>query len=137
MTSLRPAPSPSRDSAFFWEGLNRDVLLGQRCSNCQKFRHPPRPMCPRCQSLDWQTIELSCRGTLHAVVRPVHPPLPTFGPDCLVALIDLPEGIRLLSNLCEIDLYDAQIGMEVEVFFVETESGDKIHQFRPIGGALG
>ena len=94
-------------------------------------------MCPQCQSLDWKAIELSSRGTLHAVVKPVHPPLPMFDPGYLVALIDLPEGIRLLSNLCDIDLDNARVGMAVEVFFIETQSGGKIHQFRPIGEALG
>jgi len=60
-----------------------------------------------------------------------------FDPGYLVALIDLPEGIRLLSNLCDIDLDNARVGMAVEVFFIETQSGEKIHQFRPIGEALG
>ena len=137
MTPPRPAPTPSRDSAFFWEGLNRDVLLGQRCSDCQRLRHPPRPMCPECRSIEWQAAELSGRGTLHAVVKPVHPSLPMFEPGYLVALIDLEEGIRLLSNLCEVELSDAKIGMAVEAFFVESESGDKLHQFRPIGDDLG
>ena len=63
--------------------------------------------------------------------------LPMFEPGYLVALIDLEEGIRLLSNLCEVELPDAKIGMPVEAFFVASESGDKLHQFRPIGANLG
>lgn len=131
----RPAPTPSRDSAFFWEGVARGVLLGQRCSGCRTFRHPPRPRCPRCASFDWQAVPLSGRGTLHSVVKPVHPPLPLFEDGFLVALIELEEGgIRLLSNLCDVSLAEAEIGMAVEVFFAPTAEGGCVHQFRPRGG---
>jgi len=95
----RPAPRGSRDSAFFWEGCKRGVLLGQRCAACGVFRHPPRPMCPHCQSLEREEVELSGHGTLHSWCKPVHPPLPMFDPGTLVALVDLEEGPRVLSNL--------------------------------------
>lgn len=134
----RPAPLRSRDSAFFWDGVAEDRLLGQQCSGCGRFRHPPRPMCPHCRSFDWQATALSGRGSVHAVIRPVHPPLPMFAPGFLVALVDLAEGdMRLLSNLCEIALEDVEIGMPVEVFFVDTAGGGRIHQFRPLRGEAG
>jgi len=49
----------------------------------------------------------------------------------VVALIDLEEGIRLLSNLCEIAPEDIENDMPVEVCFVPTEKGGFIHHFRP------
>jgi len=129
---LRPAPSASRDSAFFWEGVQRGVLLGQQCAGCGRLRHPPRPMCPHCRSLEWRALELSGRGHLHACIEPVHPALPMFEPGTLVALVDLEEGIRLLSNLRESSLEEARVGMEVEVCFEATDGGQQIHQFRPL-----
>jgi len=131
----RPAPQATRDSAFFWEGCKRGVLLGQRCAECGELRHPPRPMCPACQSLERETIELSGRATLHSWARPVHPLLPMFEPGYLIALIDLEEGLRLLSNLCDVEPEDITIGMPLEVFFVETADDGVVHQFRPRGGA--
>ncbi len=130
----RPAPRGSRDSAFFWEGAKQGKLLGQRCGSCQAFRHPPRPMCPKCQSFDTEIVELSGRGTVHSFIKPVHPPLPMFGHGYLVALIDLEEGIRLLSNLCDIALEDARNDMPVEVFFVPTAEDATVPQFRPAKG---
>ncbi len=130
----RPAPTPSRDSAFFWAGVARGELLGQRCSGCGRLRHPPRPVCPHCRSLNWEAVPLSGRGAVHAWIKPVHPPLPMFDEGFLVALIDLDEGIRLLSNLCQVDAADVEIGMPVEVFFVPTADGGAVHQFRPIAG---
>ena len=130
----RPQPRPSRDSAFFWEGCERGVLLGQRCASCKELRHPPRPMCPSCHSVETEAVELSGRGTVHSWMKPVHPPLPMFEPGYLVALIDLEEGIRLLSNLCEVSEDDVRNGMPVEVFFVPTAGDKAAPVFRPRKG---
>ena len=127
----RPAPHGSRDSEFFWEGAARGVLLGQRCADCGAFRHPPRPMCPQCQSVESEAVELSGRGTVHAWMKPVHPALPMFPEGYLVALIDLEEGLRLLSNLCDVEPEDVTNGMPVEVFFVPTAEERAVPQFRP------
>ncbi|HVN49836.1 MAG TPA: zinc ribbon domain-containing protein, partial [Acidimicrobiales bacterium] len=62
--SARPAPATTRDTAFFWEALKERRLLIQRCAACGALRHPPRPMCPRCHSLDWDTVEASGHGTV-------------------------------------------------------------------------
>ena len=126
----RPAPRASRDSAFFWEGCKRGVLLAQRCAECGELRYPPRPMCPKCQSLERKEVELSGRATLHSWAKPVHPLLPMFEPGYLIALVDLQEGLRLLSNLCDIAPEDIEIGMPLEVFFVATAEGGAVHQFR-------
>lgn len=130
----RPRPVASRDSAFFWEGCERDRLLAQSCAKCGALRHPPRPMCPHCQSLERSEVELSGRGSLHAWCKPVHPQLPMFEPGYIVALVDLDEGIRLLSNLCHVATSDIEVGMRLKVFFVDTADGGRVHQFRPEQG---
>ena len=133
MTELkRPEPSPSRDSAFFWDGLREEKLLGQGCRDCEKLRHPPRPVCPDCGSLEWDPIVLSGRGRVHSWIKPVHPPLPMFGDDYLVALIELEEGIRILSNLCDVAMEDVRNDMPVEVFYIKLNDSEAcLHQFRP------
>ena len=134
---IRPAPAASRDGAFFWDGCQRGQLLAQRCGECGAVRHPPRPMCPRCQSLDRQQIELSGLGRLYAWSRPMYPKLPMFAPGYLVALVDLDEGIRILSNLRGTPDSDIRIGMRLEAFFIDTADGGRVHQFRPTQGAPG
>ncbi len=94
-------------------------------------------MCPRCQSLDWEAVELSGRGTVHSFIEPVHPPLPMFEPGYLVALIDLEEGIRMLSNLVGIAAEEAEVGMAVGVCFAATADEKQVPQFRPLGAADG
>ena len=127
----RPLPTPSRDSAFFWEGAARGELLGQRCDGCRRYRHPPRPMCPHCGSLRWRALPLSGLGRVHAWIRPVHPPLPMFEPGLIVALIDLDEGLRLLSNLRGAAPEEVATGLRVEVFFETVAPGVALPLFRP------
>ena len=133
--SMRLAPSMSPDTQFFWDGLKERTLLIQRCTSCSTLRHPPRPMCPSCNALGWDTLEASGRGTLLSFVLPRHPPMPFMDDDYIVALVELEEGTRLISNLCAVAPEDAAIGMAVEVVFVEFDEGLVLHQFRPAGEA--
>ena len=130
--SSRLGPTTTRDTRFFWEALKEERLSIQRCTTCRTLRHPPRPMCPACNSLAWDTIAASGRGTVHSFVMPRHPPLPWFEGTYIVALIDLEEGTRLVSNLCNVDPADVRIGMPVELFFGRFDDGLVLPQFRPM-----
>src|SRR4051812_12128334 len=107
------------DTQFFWDGLKAHKLLIQRCGQCSMLRHPPRPMCPRCNSLTWDTIESSGRGTVFSFVMPQHPTYPWFEYPYIVALVELDEGTRLVTNLIDIEPEGASIGMAVEVRYTE------------------
>ena len=132
MTS-RLAPTVTPDTQFFWDGVKEHKLLIQRCAACGVLRHPPRPMCPRCNSLEWDTLESSGRGEVFSFVLPQHPPLPWFEPGYVVALVELEEGTRLVSNLVGIDGADAEIGLAVEVVYEAFDDGLVLPLFRPSG----
>jgi uncharacterized OB-fold protein len=91
-------------------------------------------MCPVCNSLEWDTIESSGRGTVYSYVMPQHPPMPLMEYPYIVALVELEEGVRLVSNLCEIAPEDVENGMPVEVFYQTFDTLDGkdlvLHQFR-------
>jgi uncharacterized OB-fold protein len=131
--STRLAPTTTPDTRVFWDGVRDHKLLIQRCAGCQALRHPPRPMCPGCNSLAWDTIESSGRGEVYSFVMPRHPPFPWFEGTYVVALVALAEGIRLVSNLCGVDPDDVTIGMPVEVFYEHFDDGLVLPQFRPAG----
>ncbi len=131
--ATRLAPTISPDTEFFWNGLREHTLLIQRCNGCQAVRNPPQPMCPRCRSLDWEAIESSGRGTVYSYVMPHQPQFPFFDYPYIVALIQLDEGVRIVSNLTDIDPVDVQVGMPVEVYFREFDGELVLHQFRPAG----
>ena len=95
----RPAPVVTEDSAAFWDAADEDRLVTQRCAACGRLRHPPRPMCPECGSLTVEVVELSGRGVVYSYALLHHPQHPAFEYPVLAALIDLAEGIRIVSNL--------------------------------------
>jgi uncharacterized protein len=135
MTS-RLAPSISPDTEFFWSGLTDHELRIQRCTYCQTLRVPPRPMCANCQSLNWDYLVSSGRGTVYSFVMPKYPPLPFIQYPYVVALVELDEGVRIVSNLCDIEPEAITNGLPVEVYYETFEalpSGDELvlHQFRP------
>lgn len=128
----RLAPSVSPDTEFFWNGLREQKLLIQRCAQCGNLRNPPRPMCPHCTSLEWATVAASGRGVVYSFVMPQYPPLPFMEYPYIVALVELEEGIRLVTNLIDIPPSDVEVGMAVEVCFENFNDDLTLHQFRPI-----
>lgn len=134
--ATRLPPTISADTEFFWNGLRDNKLLIQRCKGCGTLRHPPRPMCPHCRSLAWEAVESSGRGTVYSYVMPHEPKFPFFEYPYVVALVELEEGIRVVSNLTDIDPADVTVGMPVEVYFQSFDAAGEdlvLHQFRPSG----
>jgi uncharacterized OB-fold protein len=118
-----------RDQDFFWEGVDARKLLFQKCQDCGAIRQPPGPMCPHCQSLKWAPHESRGRGTVAAWIVSKHPTKPDENPR-IVALIDLEDGVRMISNLQDVESGEVKIGMPVELLFAEV-SGGVLPQFRP------
>ena len=118
-----------RDQDFFWEGVKAGKLLFQKCQDCGAIRQPPGPMCPHCQSLKRTTHESSGRGTVAAWIVSKHPSQPDEHAR-IVALIDLEDGVRMVSNLHDVASGDVALGMPVELVFAEV-SGGILPQFRP------
>ncbi|MFI5394589.1 MAG: bifunctional MaoC family dehydratase N-terminal/OB-fold nucleic acid binding domain-containing protein [Candidatus Binatia bacterium] len=127
----RPRPVINQDNAFFWDGVKRKELLIQRCAGCGKLRHPPRPMCPSCQSLEWTAVKARGGGTVYSFVVIHHPPFPPFDYPHVVALVELAEGTRLVANLIDVDPKAVSIGMPVNVDFVAVDDEMTLPQFRP------
>jgi len=122
-----------RDQDFFWDGVKEGKLLFQKCRVCGAVRQPPGPMCPHCQSLAWEPHEARGRGVVAAWILSKHPSQPDANPR-IVALIELDEGMRMISNLQGIECADVTLNLPVEVFFAEV-NGAVLPQFRPAARA--
>jgi uncharacterized OB-fold protein len=88
-------------------------------------------MCPQCRSLSIEVVELSGRGSLYSYSVLHHPQHPAFEYPVLAALVDLEEGVRLVSNLTGVERADIRIGMPLEVDFEAREGGTAVPVFRP------
>ena len=117
-----------RDDEFFWEGARQGQLLLRACAGCGRIAHPPVPMCPQCHSLDWTTRQASGRGRLYSWILSRHPSRPDDSPR-IVALIELEEGVRLVSNIRDASPEQLDAGAPVTVCFDEV-GGHVLPQFR-------
>ena len=125
-------PIENHDTKFFWEGVRQGQLLIQRCKACNTLRHPPGPMCPSCQSLEWDTVSSSGKGTIYSLVVMHHPQIPPFDYPNTILLVELEEGTRLVSQVIDTHPDDVQIGASVEVVFREVEEGCTLPLFRVV-----
>jgi uncharacterized protein len=132
---LRPRPGFTEDTLHFWEGLKRNELLIQRCTSCERLRHPPEPMCPHCRSLDWDTVRASGRGTIYSFVVMHYPRIPAFDDANPVGLIELEEGVRVVSNVIGVPGEKLAIGLSVRLEFVAFDDDLTLHQFRVVAAS--
>jgi uncharacterized OB-fold protein len=131
----RPQPAITQDNAFWFEGARAHELLIQHCTSCGTLRHPPLPACGTCQSLEWDTVVASGRGTLFSFVVVHYPQVPSFEYPLPIGLVELEEGTRVVANLSGIEPEDITIGMELEAAFVDFDGDLSLPVFGPAGGA--
>lgn len=129
----RLRPAMGHDNQWWWEGLERGEILIQRCTACEVLRHPPRPMCPECQSTKWDFVATAGVGTIHSYVVIHYPEVPGYEYPLVVAVVDLEEGTRLVANVEGIDWQEVEIGMPVQAFIEAVEDELKLPIFRPSG----
>lgn len=119
-------PRPDPESRPFWDAARAGRLDLQRCGGCGHLVWYPRRRCHRCGSdqLRWET--LSGEGTVHAYTVVHRAPAEDRAADVpyVVALVDLAEGARLMTNVVDCNPAEVHVGMPVSV------------RFRPIGEDL-
>jgi uncharacterized OB-fold protein/acyl dehydratase len=128
----RLRPPRAHDNGWWWDGIDKGELLIQKCSSCQTLRHPPRPMCGQCQSIEWETTPSAGQGTVYSYVVMHHPPIPGYDYPLPVVLVDLEEGIRIVSNIVDCELDEIHIGMRVEANIESVDDELKLPLFRPV-----
>ncbi|WP_190083102.1 bifunctional MaoC family dehydratase N-terminal/OB-fold nucleic acid binding domain-containing protein [Streptomyces longisporoflavus] len=135
--SKRPRPVINRDNAGFWEGVARHQLLVQRCGGCRALRFPWLPGCNACGSLEWDTVEASGEGTVYSYVVMHHPPFPAFDPPYAVGLVELAEGVRMVSNVVGVPGDKVRIGQPVRLEFRQVDAELELPVFRVVEDMAG
>ena len=131
----RPHPAQTQDNAFWFAGAQQHELLIQHCLSCGTLRHPPLPACGTCQSLEWDTVTASGRGTLYSFVVVHYPQVPSFEYPLPIGLIELEEGTRVVANITGVEPGALAIGMELAAQFVDFDDELSLPVFAPVGGA--
>jgi uncharacterized OB-fold protein len=124
-TGLVPKPTP--ETAPFWEGTKARELRLQQCNDCGKFYFYPRSHCRYCNSenVEWKTV--SGKGTLASYVIN-NRPTPPFDKDTpiIVALIQLEEGPRMMSNIVGVEPKPENLTLDAPVTVDFEERGDQV-----------
>ena len=126
----RPRPVPSALTAPFWEATARGQLVIQRCTTCGRFVWTPQLACRDCltETLEWAPV--SGRGNIYSFVVMHRAATPAFSAPYAIVVVELEEGVRILSDMVEVDIADVQIGLPVEVAF-ELSGDIGFYHFRP------
>jgi uncharacterized OB-fold protein len=136
-TSAPPAtriePPITEEAEGFWDATRRRELVLPWCGHCQRAFWYPRPVCPSCLSPDVGWKPASGRGQVHAVsvmYRPANPTMAGRVPYA-VALVDLDEGVRVMSNVVGVEASEVKVGMDVAVTWEPMSDGRNLPLFAP------
>jgi uncharacterized OB-fold protein len=112
----RPYPDPEPLVRPFWEAVAAGRLDIQRCSACRRFVFYPRAICPHCGSGPLEWVTTAGRGTVHAFTVAHRAPEP-FSAEVpyVVALVDLDEGVRMMTRLVGIETAEVSVGLPVRL----------------------
>ena len=128
---LQPTPTP--ESAAYWEACNEGRLVIQRCGACGHHQFYPRLLCTRCMSGDLGWHEASGQGRVKSFTIIRRPVTEAYADDVpyVVALIELAEGPTMMSNVVDCDPETVAIGMAVGVDFERRTEELAVPVFRP------
>jgi len=131
-----PLPKATPDTQRHWDALRRHELYIQRCTDCGEAYFYPRNVCPGCLSDDVEWFRASGRGRLHTfTILPHGGPRPPLPPPYVVAVVELEEGPRMMSNLVGVEPDPDQIrcDMPVVIEYVDVTDECTLPRFRPVG----
>ena len=129
-----PQPQPNADSLPYWNGAREGRLLIQQCDDCRATHFMARLLCPACWSNKLAWVPCRGYGTVHSYTVIRRASMATFATmvPYVVALIELDEGPRMVSNILGDDALDVRIGDRVQVTFQDRGDNAKVPQFTRI-----
>lgn len=132
MNLERPLPELDGVSAPFWQAARQHRLVAPKCKQCGKVFFYPRAVCPFDWNSDLEWVELSGQGVIYTytVVRQAAHPAFAERVPYVLALVDLAEGIRIMSNVVARP-EAVQIGMPVAVRFEDIDQEVSLPFFVP------
>ena len=128
----RAHPVPDAVTQPFWDGVAEGVLRLQRCRDCDRHVFYPRAVCPFCMTSDLEWTEATGAGLVHSFTI-VHRAPPDYRDDVpyVVALVDLDEGVRMMTRLVDVEPSAVVAGMAVEAAI---QGEPRLPYFRPRSG---
>lgn len=134
--SIRPKPLPvvTEENRPFWEGCQQGKLLLQYCSECHHHQFYPRQYCVQCNSNNLHWVEAQGHGVIYSYTIIYQNKSSEFVHDTPynVAIVQLEEGSRMLSNIVDIDTTQLRVDLPVTVVFDQVTDTIALPRFRPL-----
>ncbi len=130
----RGLPNPTVETQGYWDAAKNHELRMQKCQKCGSFRFPPGLVCPKCLSSDAVWEKVSGKGevyTFSLVRAPLQPSWQEHVP-YVIGVVQLPEGVRMVTNIIGCKPEDVRIGMKVEATFDDVTPEITLPKFKPV-----
>ncbi|HEY3275491.1 MAG TPA: Zn-ribbon domain-containing OB-fold protein [Syntrophorhabdaceae bacterium] len=131
-TYKKPLPHIHGETKAYWDAAKRHELVMRRCRCCNEYYFYPRDFCPSCFSFDVEWARVSGRGILYSFTV-CHRPAQGFeeGGPYNISLVELEEGVRMMSTVVGCADEDLKVGMALEVVFDDVTEEVTLPKFRP------
>ena len=131
----KPLPVIEKWNEPYWQAAKRHEFVAQRCTACGYIHLPPGPACTNCLSPDQAWVPLSGKGSIYSYGIYHQQWHPGFADDIPynVALIDLDEGLQIISQVVECENDALGCGLRVEVTFDDVTPEITLPKFRLVG----
>lgn len=130
----KPLPVIDPESAPYWAALREGRLILKRCRDCGRHHFYPRALCPNCHSdaLEWSDARGT--GSVYSYTVARRPAGPAFKADVpyVVAVVELDEGARMMTNIVTDDVESVRIGQRVAIHFDAVTESVTLPRFRPV-----
>jgi len=129
----KPLPIVDPESAPYWAALKERRLILKRCRDCGRHHFYPRALCPHCHSDALEWAEARGTGSVYSYTVARRPAGPAFMADApyVVAVVDLDEGARMMTNIVTDDVESVRIGQRVAVHFDAVTDEVTLPKFKP------
>jgi len=130
----RMEPGSSALTKPFWDATRDQRLVVQWCNRCDAGIYYPRWACPTClgDDLSWRPAAgsgvLYAFNVLHKAANPMMADMVPY----VVALVDLPEGVRMVSNVVDAPAEQLRVGMALDVRWEPLSDGRHLPVFAPV-----
>ncbi len=130
----KPLPEFRPETKPFWEAAKQHKLVIPRSKDTGEFFFYPRALSPGADmSEDIEWVESEGKGKVWTFsIHHMGPSKAYKGePPYVVALIEMDEGVKIMSNVVDVDPHDVSIGMDVQVVFDDVTDDVTLPKFKP------
>jgi uncharacterized OB-fold protein len=135
-TPSKPVPNVSSETKPFWDACREGKLIVQKCNDCGKHQTYYRAFCCHCWSHSMTDVVSDGTGVVWGTTVTYRNSTPAWKDSVpyVMAIIELPEGVKLVTNVINCDPESVEVGTPVRAVFTAVTDDITIPYFEPAAG---